>query len=220
MATLRRLLLPGCLCLLAAGCRGLAPTLGHEPRSGFSTILIGARFHLPTGQTRSGKVWINLEGEGGEGEIYRLGVDPGLPMLYQVEPDLYRLAPPRSLLGGSRSVISATIEGRGYRAPFPREILRKASVDMKPGRITSLGIIDVRVTPPMPGRPSAMKVTLDDSVDARRKLVQDAIRAVLDPSAPFSYRESAVSWTKALDMTLVALAAESQSAPLYKRAGP
>lgn len=209
-------------CVLSAACMGSSPAIGHNPERGLASVLIGARLALPSGQTRSGQVWINLEGEGnrGDGEIYRLAADPGLPMLYQVEPDAYRLSPTRSIFGKPQAALKARIEDRTYYAPFPRDILRKAAIDIKPSKIVSLGILEVRLTSSMPGRAPTIKASLDDSVAARRKLVEDAIRAITDPTAPVAYRENAIDWSKALDMTLIGLASESEAAPLYKRANP
>ena len=210
------------LLVLCAGCRGTSPEFGRVPDRGLCSVIIGARFVLSSGRTQSGKAWINLEGEGdhGDGETYRLAVDPGLPMIYQVEPDLYRLAPTRSVFGSPQETIKVLIEGRGYRASFPRELMRKASIAIKPGKLVSLGILEVRATAALPGRPSKLKVSLDDSVEARRQLVQEAIRAIMDPSAPYAYRENAIAWSRALELTLVGLASESETAPLFKRAGP
>lgn len=210
------------LCLSAAGCMGTSPAIGHDPDRGLSSVLIGARFMLPSGQTRSGVAWINLEGEGehADGEVYRLAVDPGLPMLYQIEPDAYRLAPTRGIFGGPQATLKARIEDRTYYAPFPRDVMRKAAVDFKPGKIVSLGVLEIRLTNSLPGRPATVKAFLDDSLQARRKLVEEAVRAIMDPTAPLAYRENAVVWSKALDMTLVGLTSESEAAPLYKRASP
>lgn len=209
-------------CLLAAACRGTAPPVGHDAEHGLSSVVIGARFVLPTGETRSGKAWINLEGEGdhGDGEVYRLKLIPGLPMLYEVEPDNYHLAPTRSIIGSQQATMKIKIDDRTYRATFPRDVVRKAAIKIKPGKIVSLGILEVRLSPTLPGREPAINVWFDDTLAARRQLVEQAIHAMMDTEAPFAYRENAVAWIKALDITLVDLATEAEQAPLYKRANP
>ena len=210
------------LCLLGSGCMGTSPSLGHDPERGLASVLVGVRFFLPSGQTRSGEAWINLEGEGdhGNGETYRIPLDPGLPMLYQIEPDLYRLAPTRSIFGTPQPTLKVRLEGRTYRAPFPREVTRKAAVAIKSRKIVSLGILEFRLSSALPGRHPSLKVRLDDSASARSSLVQEALRSTLEPTAPNWYRNNAVTWSRALEETLVGISAEPEAAPLYKRAGP
>lgn len=209
-------------CLLAAACRGTSPAIGHNAERGMASVLIGTRIVLPTGETRSGRAWLNLEGEGAhaDGEVYRLALVPGLPMLYQIEPDNYHLEPTRSIFGSQQDTLKVAIGDDSYRIPFPRDVLRKAAIPVKPGKIVSLGILEVRLAAALPGREPSINVWLDDTVPARRRLVEQAIHEMMDPEAPFAYRENAISWMKALDMTLVDLTSESQQAPLYKRANP
>ncbi|MBI3551390.1 MAG: hypothetical protein HY077_02630 [Elusimicrobia bacterium] len=213
-------------CLLAAACAGTTPSLGHQPERGLSSILIGSRIILPTGETYSGRMWLNFEGEGegegdkGNGETYRLALKPGQPMLYQVEPDSYHLAPTRNAFGLQQETLHIEIEGRTFRAPFPRDIQRKNKIIVKPTKIVSLGILEVRLPAALPGREAQVKVWLDDGVAARRKLIEDTVRLMMDPDAPNIYRKNAIDWSRALDQSLVDLTAESPPIPLYKRANP
>jgi hypothetical protein len=209
-------------CLLAAACRGSSPAIGHDAEHGLASVVIGSRIVLPTGETRSGRAWMNLEGEGdhGDGERYRLKLVPGLPMLYQVEPDNYHLAPTRSIFSSQQPMMKIRLYDRTFLATFPRDVVRKAAIKIKSGKIVSLGILEIRVSATLPGRDPVINVFFDDTVAARRRLVEQAIHSMMDPEAPFAYRENAVAWMKALDMTLVDLSAESEAAPLYKRASP
>lgn len=205
-----------------AGCRGTIPELHGTPEAGISSVVIGGRIVLPTGETSSGRLHLNLEMEGGgrEAEVYRLPVVPQRSLLYQVEPGVYRLAPTRNLLGFHQARLKVRIEGHTYRVPFPKEILRKPVVDIKPAKIVSLGVLEARVTSTGPGKPPLVRVRLDDSVEARRLIVQDLIRNMMDPRASRDLRESAISWTRALDQTLNELLSERQRIPLYKPIEP
>jgi len=218
----QRSLLPAVACLLAAACAGTTPTLGHPPERGLSSVLIGGRVTLPTGETRDAMTWINLEGEGdhANGEVYRLAVKPGEPRLYQVEPDSYHLAPTRNVFGGQQDQLTVSVEGRTYHAPFPRGIERKAVVVVKPSKIMALGIMEVRLERALPGKSAGVKVWLYDSTAARRKLLEDTIHSMMDPDAPSAYRNNAIQWTQALDQSLVELTEEPARTPLYKSGTP
>jgi hypothetical protein len=208
-------------CLLAGACRGTSPSLGHNPERGLASVLIGGRITLPTGQTRSGKMWINFEGEGdhANGETYRLTIKPGMPLLYQVEPDSYHLSPTRNIFGLQQPLLAVKIEGRTFRVPFPRDVMRKSAIVVKPRKIVSLGTLEVKVSARMPGREPEIKAWLDDSQLARRKLLEETIKQMMDPNAPNIYRNNAIAWTEALDRSLVDVTAEPEQAPLYKRPG-
>jgi hypothetical protein len=215
-----RLLLAGALAL--SGCHGTTPPINGSPERGISAVLIGGKITLPTGPTRNGKMWIDLEGEEERGrdtipEIYRLIVRPQQALMYQVEPGLYHFAPARTMIGTSSPYVSVKIEGRTYRVPFPKDILRRAAIDVKPAKIVSLGILEASLEKALPGRKPVLRVKLNDSVQARRDLVQDMIHNMMDPNTPSPVRESAVDWTRALDQTLGELTAESvRPAPFRK----
>ena len=201
--------------VLAAGCRGTVPNLNSPPEQGIASVLIGCRMTLPTGDTPSGRVALNLEGEGG-GETYRLPVRPGQTLLYQVEPGFYKLTPTRSLFGFHQAQLKVVVAGHSYKVPFPREILRKAVLDVKPTKIVPIGIIDVTLTGRMPGRPASVKVTLDDSVQARRDLVQREVHLMMDVNAPADDRSAALAWTRGLEQALSELLTEADRRPSFR----
>lgn len=212
-------LLPLLLAFGAAACRGTVPERNGPPEQAIAAILLGTRFSLPTGETRGGKTVVNFESEGGrQAEVYRLPVGGGENFLYLVEPGVYRVMPTRSLFGFHQATMKATIEGRTYRIPFPRELLRLPAYEVKPSRILPLGILEYKVQPALPGQPSRIAVRLDDSVEARRKIVQDTIRDMMDPRRSSDVRESAIAWTRSLQNSLLELLAEEERRPTYKPA--
>lgn len=212
-------LLPLLLAFGAAACRGTVPERNGPPEQAIAAVLLGTRFSLPTGETRGGKTVVNFESEGGrQAEVYRLPVGGGENFLYLVEPGVYRVMPTRSLFGFHQATMKATIEGRTYRIPFPRELLRLPAYEVKPSRILPLGILEYKVQPALPGQPSRITVRLDDSVEARRKIVQDTIRDMMDPRRSSDVRESAIAWTRSLQNSLLELLAEEERRPTYKPA--
>ena len=140
---------------------------------------------------------------------------PRKSLLYQVEPGLYRLGPTRGLFGFHQPLLKVRVEEGTYRLPFPRDILRKPALDIKPKKIVSIGVFEVKIEPALPGRAPAVKVRLDDSVEARRQAVQDIIREMMDPTVPLADRESAVAWSRALQNSLMELVSETERAPLF-----
>jgi hypothetical protein len=50
---------------------------------------------------------------------------------------------------------------------------------------------------------------------ARRKVVQDTIREMMDPTHSLDTRESIVSWSRALQNSLLDILAEEDHRPLY-----
>lgn len=209
-------------CLLSAACAGTSPSLQRAPEHGLSSVIVGGRFILPSGETRSGEMWINFEGEGerANGETYRLAIRPGQPLLYQVEPDSYHLTPTRSVFGTQQNLLRVDIDGRSYSAPFPRSILRKSVIVVKPSKIVCLGLIEVRVKAALPGRDPEVVVTLDDSMDTRQTLIQNMIHEMMDPEAPASYRNNAVDWSHALEQSLTDISIEAPPSKLYKQGTP
>lgn len=205
--------------LLMTACRGTVPDRDAPPEQSISAILIGGRFILPSGETRNGFTAMNFEGEGGDrAEVYRLPVKGGENYLYLVEPGVYRLYPTRSLFGFYQDQMKVVIEGRTYRLPFPREILRLDPYDVKPSRIVTLGVLEARVMPALPGRKPEIRVVLDDSVGARRSVVQSMIRAMMDPNKPLDVRSSTIAWTRALQSSLMDILSEQDQKPMYKPA--
>jgi hypothetical protein len=217
MTVARRLVLPllPALALALGACRGTVPELNGPPEGGISAVLISCRMFLPTGEVRDGSVALNLEGELGNGETYRLPIEPQRALLYDVEPGVYRLGPTRSLFGFHQEQLKIKIEGKTYYAPFPRDIMRKAPIDIRPTHLYALGILEVHVQR-FPGRTAEARVTLDDSANARRSLVQNVIRTMMDPKAKNDDRRSAVAWTRALESQLSDIVTESQRGPAYR----
>ena len=202
---------------LGAGCSGSIPKRGGLPEEGIAAVVVGGRFITAAGETQSGILYLNLEGEGGrQAETYRLPILPHQSLLYQVEPGIYRLSVTRNWLGFAQPILKVRIAGGAYRLTFPRDILHKAAFDIQPRKIVSIGIFEVRLEPTLPGRPPMAKVHLDDSVAARRQIVQDIIHEMMDPTVAPAARESAVAWSRALQNSLMELLAETERAPLYK----
>lgn len=208
--------LPLAAVLVLAACRGTVPDRDAPPEQAISAIVIGARMILPSGETRNGTTAVNFETDGGSrAEVYRLPVKGGENYLYLIEPGTYRFAPTRSLFGFYQPTMTVDIEGRRYRLPFPRDIQRLDAYTIKPSKILALGVIEARVMPALPGRPPEIRVRLDDSVMARRHVVQDMIRMMMDPTRSLDTRESAISWSRGLQNSLIDILAEDDRRPLY-----
>lgn len=202
-----------------SACRGAVPRRNAPPEQAIAAVLVGSRFLLPSGRTYSGLTHINFESEGGRSaEVYRLPVSGGENFLYLLEPGVYRIAPTRSLFGSSQETMKVVIDGRIYRLPFPRDLLRQPPYAVKASKIAALGIIEARVMPALPGQRPQLRVRLDDSVEARRQVVQDTIRDMMDPRRSSETRESAISWSRALQNSLMEILSEEEKRPLFKPA--
>ena len=199
-----------------AACRGTVPDRDAPPEQKISAIMIGMRLVLPSGETRNGYTAVNFETDGGSSaEVYRLPLRGGENFLFLVEPGTYRLAPTRSLFGFYQPTMTVVIEGRKYRVPFPRDIQRLNAYTVKPAKILSLGILEARVMPALPGRKPEVRVRLDDGISSRRKVVQDTIREMMDPTSSSEARESAISWSRALQNSLMDILSEENRRPMY-----
>lgn len=214
--TMRRLLLAAAVLALAA-CRGTVPERNAPPEQAISAILINCKTILPAGETRNGRVTINFESEGGrQAEVYRLPLQSGENYLFLVEPGIYRIAPTRSMFGFYQPMMKVLIEGRAYSLPFPRDLLRQHAYEIKPGKITSMGSLEAKVMPALPGQKPTIRVRLDDSPQARRTAVQTAIRDMMDPRKSLEVRESALAWSRALQNSLMEMVAEEEQRRTYK----
>ena len=212
----RLLLIP---LLFASACRGTVPERNGPPEQAISAILLGCRMILPTGETRNGYMSVNFESSGGrQAEVYRLPLRGGENYLYLVEPGTYRLAPTRSVFGYYQTDMKVVIEGRAYRLPFPRDVLRQPAYEVRPSKIVSIGIVEAKVMPALPGQKPTIRVRIDDTITARRTVVQQEIRTMMDPRGSLEARESAIAWTRALQNILVELLAEEQQRQTYKPA--
>lgn len=213
---MRRLLLAFVVTALAA-CRGSVPDRNAPPEQAISAILIGCKTILPSGETRNGKVFVNFESEGGrQAELYRVPLSGGENYLYLVEPGIYRITPTRSIFGFYQPIMKVVIEGRSYTLPFPRDLLRQHAYEIKPGKITSMGVIEAKVNPALPGQKATLTVRLDDSPQSRRNVVQSLIRDMMDPRKSTEVRESALAWSRALQISLMELLSEEEQRQLYK----
>lgn len=205
--------------LLTAACRGTVPDRNAPPEQAISAILIGCKTILPSGETRNGRIVVNFESEGGrQAEVYRLPLNGGENYLYLVEPGVYRIAPTRGIFGFYQPVMNVVIEGRTYSLPFPRDLLRQHAYEIKPGKITSMGSLEAKVMPALPGQKPTIRVRLDDSPQARRNVVQSSIRDMMDPRKSSEVRESTIAWSRALQNSLMELLAEEEQRQLYKPA--
>ncbi|MFH1723106.1 MAG: hypothetical protein ABII00_00645 [Elusimicrobiota bacterium] len=208
-----RRVLPVLFLLLASGCRGTAPAHYGDSRLGFGAVLVGARLLLPTGESGAGDMRINLESKA---ERYRLRLEPGETSLFRVEPDIYRLHPSRRLFGGIQRHLRVSIAGRTYRVPFPRDILRKEAVDVRPTKVVPIGVLEARLLPIRRGRSPKIELRLDDSLEARRRLIEHVIAMQMDPDTPPRIRDSSISWVRALEQALIRIQGEQEAKPSYK----
>ena len=217
MTMKRPLLLAGIL--LAASCRGTVPERNAPPEQAISSILLGCKTILPSGETRNGRIFINFESEGGrQAEVYRIPLTSGENYLYLIEPGIYRITPTRSIFGFYQPTMDVVIEGRHYSLPFPRDLLRQHSYEIKPGKVTSIGLLEAKVMPALPGQKLTIRVRLDDSPQARRNVVQSIIHDMMDPRKSTEVRESALAWSRALQISLMDLLAEEEQRQIYKPA--
>jgi len=216
---MRKALILAAVTAALSACRGTVPDRNAPPEQAISAVLIGSRFLLPTGRTYDGLTHINLESGGGRrAEVYRLPVAGGENFLYLVEPSVYRIAPTRSIFGFHQESMKVVIDGRAYRLPFPRDLLRLSPFTVKASKIAAMGILECRVLPALPGQRPQIRVRLDDSVAARREVVQDTIRDMMDPRLPAETRESAISWSRALQNSLMEILSEEEKRTPYKPA--
>lgn len=195
------------------GCRGTTPDVFAPATLGFGAILIRGRIVLPEGETRDGMMWMNLESDG---DRYRLPIPAGETSLERIEPDVYRLHPTRNALGFVQANLKVRIAGRYYTVPFPRDILRKDPIELKPTKVVALGVLEARLLPIQRGRAPRVEVRLDDSNETRRRLIEDMIAKMMDAKTSVEAREAAVSWTRALEQALVQVQGENERKRTYK----
>lgn len=195
------------------GCRGTTPDVFAPAALGFGAILVRGRIVLPEGETRDGMMWMNFESAG---ETYRLPILPGETSLERVEPDVYRLHPTRNALGFVQANLRVRIAGRHYYVPFPRDILRKDPVEVRPTKVVALGVVEARLLPIMRGRAPRVEIRLDDSNETRRRLIEDMIAKMMDAKTSHEVREATVSWTRALEQALVLVQGENERKRSYK----
>ncbi|MBI5882252.1 MAG: hypothetical protein HZB91_04010 [Elusimicrobia bacterium] len=204
-------------CVLVPGCRGSTPVFDEGPEHRYAAVVIGSRIVLPTGETNTGGLMLNMEGEGGrEANSYRLEVPAGRSMLYPVEPGVYRLTPTRSVLGWHQSKMRITADDFTFKAPFPPQIMRKPAIDLRPKKVVSLGIIEARFVADPLKKEARIVVRIDDSVAARRDAVQQIIHDMASAETPTEERDRDFAWSGSLEDCLIGLQAEIEQRPLFK----
>ncbi|MBI3298300.1 MAG: hypothetical protein HYZ75_09065 [Elusimicrobia bacterium] len=208
-----RRILPLILAASALSCRGTAPELYGPATLGYSAVLVRGRVIVPDGETRDAALWINLESPN---ERYRVRVRANETTLLRIEPDVYRLHPTRNPLGFVQANLHVKIAGRSYAVPFPRDILRKDPLEVKPTKVIALGVLEARLLPIKRGHEARVEVRLDDSNKARRHLIEDMIDRMMDAKASLEVRDAAVSWTRALEQALVLVQGEAERKATYK----
>ena len=189
------------------------------PEEGIAAVIIGSRFITPAGETQSGVFYVNLEGEAGRrAEMYRVPILPHQTLLYLVEPDIYRLSVTRNLFGFPQPTLKVRIAGRTYRIPFPRDVLRKAPLNIKGKKVFPIGVFEVHLQQPLPGQIPQVKIFIDDSIQTRRQIVQDVIHQMMDPKVAPAQREVSIAWSRALQNALLDLLAEAEAErpPMFK----
>ncbi|MBI5623262.1 MAG: hypothetical protein HY924_05745 [Elusimicrobia bacterium] len=202
---------------LTAGCRGSSPVFDEGPEHRYAAVVLGTRIILPTGETNIGGITLNLEGDGGrEASRYRLEVPAGRAMLFPIEPGIYRMTPARSVFGWHQAQMRVVADDFAYKTPFPPQIMRKAPIDLRPKRVRSLGIVEVRFISDPVRKEVKIAVRLDDTVAARRAAIEQIIRDMAAGSIPSEERDRDFNWSGSLEDCLIGLQAESEQRPLYK----
>ncbi len=197
--------------LLAAGCSGTAPQLRGAPDRGMAAVLVSGRFIAPSGETQSGRLALDLESmPGSSGEIYRLEILPKKNLLYQIEPGNYRLGPTRGIFGSPHAALTVSIEGKDYRVPWPSDITDHAVLPAPRKKIVPIGVFEVRLEPALPRQDPVIHVRLDDSLEARSRMVQDIIHEMMNPALAPEDRESAIAWSQELQNSLMELTTSSE----------
>jgi hypothetical protein len=204
------------LLLLASACRGSKPVRFGESKFGFSAVILRGRIITPTGEIKEGRMSLNLESESADN--YRLNFEPGETTVLRVEPDIYRLHPTRSIFGRVQRQLTVVIAGRAFRVPFPRSILRREQVDLRPTKVAAIGILEAKLMPIQKGKPPKIVVRLIDDIDTKRELLEEVIEKMMDPRVSVSIRSASVSWTRAIEDSLIDLQGLGNEEPAYKRA--
>lgn len=199
--------------ILLASCSGSRPVRFGESKFGFSGVIVRGRILTPTGEIQDGRMALNLESDA---EHYRLPFEPGETTILRVEPDRYRIHPTRGLFGRTQRFLTVVIAGRKLRVPFPRDILRMPPIEAKPTQIIPIGILEAKLLPIKKGRHPQIVVRLDNSIAARRELVEETIKKMMDSKEKIKIRSSAVSWTRALERALSKIQGEEEAALSYK----
>lgn len=200
---------------LLAGCRGTRPQYFGKSSLGFGAILVSARIITPNGETNVGKMEMNFESDN---ERYRIKFRPGKTSLLRLEPDVYRLHPTRTPFGRVEARMRVQIDGRSYRVPFPRSVLRLRPIDVPPTKIVAIGVLEARLLPIARGKRPVIKIRLDDSIQARRGLIESIINKQMDPKTSVHIRDASITWVRALEQALTQLLGETGRKRRFKPA--
>lgn len=199
--------------LLAAGCQGSVPPLKGDANIGYGAVIVRGQVTTPTGETTRARLSLNLESES---HRFIVPFVAGETTLYVVPPGTYRLMPQRAAFGVVDKGLTLSIENRMFRVPFPRDILRLDSFEVRPHKVVPLGILRISARRDPGDRKVDVQVSLDTSKDARRQLVQDKIAHMLDSHVSPYIRDAAIAWTHALDEALVRVESDPGIRPAYK----
>ncbi|MDE2314072.1 MAG: hypothetical protein KGL04_07850, partial [Elusimicrobia bacterium] len=172
-------------------------------------VVIGGSFQDPNGPTSRGETVVGLESR--DGLVYRLRVKAGQTFLYQIQPGVYHLAPVRTVFGSPGKFLSADIDGRPYRTPFPLELANSGEFKAEPGGILVLGVLKVALSPALPDRGPLLSVSLDDYVADKRTMVQNLIQSMMNPAVSSELRRNTQAWLNPLQKILISLAAQPQT---------
>ncbi|MBI4346719.1 MAG: hypothetical protein HY553_07675 [Elusimicrobia bacterium] len=195
------------------GCQGSIPPSRGDGRFGYGAILVRGICKTPAGETRRARLALNFESDD---HRYIIPFTAGMTSLYVVPAGTYRLMPLRGPFGITERTLGIVIENRALRVPFPRDVLRKDVFVVKREHVVPIGILEVEAEREPGERRMKVKVRLDDSRNARRRLVQDKIASMMDARVPADQREEAVNWTAALDQALVTVESDPDIRAPYK----
>jgi hypothetical protein len=199
--------------LLLASCRGTRPPNYGNAQLGFGGVLVSARIITPNGETNVGLMEMNLESDN---ERYRMRFRPKETSLLRIEPDIYRLHPTRTPFGAVEARMRVRIDGRSYRVPFPRSVLRLRPIEVPPTKVVPIGILEARLLPIERGKRPIIKVRLDDSIPARRWLLESVIDKQMDSKTAPNIRDATITWTRALEQALIRLQGEEERKRRFK----
>jgi len=187
--------------LLLAGCSGTIPQINEAQRPGKAAVVASSQIEIEGGPARSGTLTLGLRGEEeNSGIFYRLVLPANKTSFYEIEPGTYRLSAPLSFFGFSSNKLNFSANGQSYWAPWPQILSDKGLMVIRPGEVLSIGVLKAALWT----APPSSSVSLDNSVQSRRALVQDVIKE-MDPTSTDDIREMSLSWMDALQSALTGI---------------
>lgn len=195
--------------VLLGACQGSVPIHSGGPDAGMGAVLAAGRIFLPSGPIRSGKIAVNLESDSNPPQIYRLIISPERPTLYRIEPGVYRLRPTRNLFGAGLETLTVRLGGQTYLPRFPASLEHRRPFQIKTGEVLALGVMEARLSRSLEGGSPYVSLSLDDSLLSRRRITEQVIRDMMEPSAPAAVKNYIISWAGALQKSLVEMSAFS-----------